>query len=268
MTAISPAKIKLQATRLAENYTQPGNFVFGLHELLKSYSDQTHRPGRSGSLSKLLMSYNVPQPVLNQILLAMKAFAHSDPLGMVGLCDSLWTEPCLEHQLLSTMLIGLISVDQPEVVIGLLKKWSETVTERRVRQSLIENSTSRLRKETPLMMFQLIQDWLKSSRTEVQQLGLQSLIILVKDPDFQNLPLVFQYIIPMIRSIPASLRPDLIDLLKILSHTSPSETAHAIRTALQAGDNPDAARITRLTLPLFPTDIKDNLRQALKSTQK
>src|SRR4030043_489754 len=101
MPAISPAKLKLQTARLAEQYTQPGVFVRELHALLKIYADHSHRPGQSGTPSALIESYNVHPPVLRQINLSMKQIVERDPSGTLELCDALWGESYLEHRLLA-----------------------------------------------------------------------------------------------------------------------------------------------------------------------
>ena len=264
MPAISPAKLKLQTARLAEQYTQPGVFVRAMHTLLKSYADNTHRPGRSGTPSALIESYNVPQPVMRYLWVAMKPVVDQDPQRILELCDVLWTEPYLEHRLLACTLLGQVPVIQPEPIALRLERWTQTVPEPRLVGVVIEHGMARLRSEAPNTLLILIEAWLQSSNIYVQQLGLRALIPQVEDPGFQNLPAVFHLLTPFLRSIPPPLRPDLVDLLEKLALRSPSETAYTLRTALGSADNPDTAWLTRQVFPMFPVEIKNGLRQAIK----
>jgi hypothetical protein len=94
---------------------------------------------------------------------------------------------------------------------------------------------------------------------------LHSLLYLVEDPDFENLPAVFFLITPFLRSTPSSLRHDLVDLLEKLALRSPQETAFILRSAIGVTNNSDAAWLTRQMLSIFPPEIGNDLRQAMKN---
>lgn len=268
MPAISPAKLKLQAARLAEQYTQPGVFLREMHALLKTYADQTHRPGQSGTPAALIESYNVPQPVMRYLWVAIKPLVDKDPQKILELCDKLWAEPYLEHRLLACMLLGQVPVTQSEPVAMRLESWTQAIPEPRLVGVVIEHGMERLRSDAPDTLLKLIEAWLQNSNIYVQQLGLRSLIPQVEDPGFQNLPAVFHLLTPFLRLTPLPLRPDLVDLLEKLALRSPSETAYTLRIALGSADNPDTAWLTRQVFPMFPDELKDSLRQAIKKKLK
>lgn len=264
MSAILPARLKLQTARLAEFYTQPGIFVREMHILLKLYADQTHRPGQSGATSTLIESYNVPQPVMRQLCLAVKPIIENDTFKTLELCDTLWLEPYLEHRLLACTLLGQVPVTQPEPVFQRLVSWTNNVSHHRLKRAVIDQGMARLRSESPGIVLKLIEEWLHSTNIFVQQLGLQALIPQIEEPDFQNIPGVFRLLAPFLRNAPPPIRPDLIDLLNKLAMKAPIETAYTLHRTLEASDNPDTAWLTRQVLPIFPDGVKMNLRQALK----
>jgi hypothetical protein len=268
MTAISPAKLKLQTARLAEQYTQPGVFVREMHTLLNLYADHTHRRGQSGTPSALMEAYNAPPPVMRQINLAMKPIAEGDPSASLRLCDALWSEPTLEHRLLACVLLGQIPVSQAEAVFQRLERWTEVAPEQRLMRAVIEQGMRRLRQESPSTLLKLVEEWLHSPKFSIQQLGLRALIPQVEDMKFLNLPAVYRLLLPFMRRSVSALRPDLVELLRKLVNRSPNETAYSLRAALQAPDNPDAAWLTRQVLAEFPKPIQDSLRQAMKNSMK
>lgn len=268
MPAISPAKLKLQTTRLAEQYTQPGIFVRELHKLLSSYADNTQRPSQSGAPSALIESYNVHTPVMRQIQLSLKAIPANDPHGALELCDALWSEPFLEHRLLACTMLGLVPISQSETIVTRLEYWTQTVPEHRLLMALIDQGMARLRQESPDMVLELVDSWLKSPDLRFQQFGLRALLPLVTQPGFQNLPAVFHLLTPFLRRSPTSIRPDMVELLSALTQRFPSETAYTLKTTLGAADNPDTAWIIRQVLPEFAKPIQDGLKKAMKNSIK
>lgn len=266
MPAISPAKLKLQTARLAEQYAQPGVYVRELHALLKLYADHTHRAGQSGLPSALLESYNVPAPVMRQINLSMKPTVELDPEALLQLCDALWSEPFLEHRLLACTLLGQIPVVQPEPIFQRLESWAQGTPEHHLMRAVIDQGMRRMRQDAPSAVLKLVEEWLQSSEVNLQQLGLRALITQVEEPRFHNLPAVYRLITPFIRSAASAIRPDVVELVKVLAERSPNETAYTLRTALKAPEGAPAAWLTRQVLPEFPKAIQDSLRQAMKTS--
>jgi hypothetical protein len=268
MPAISPAKLKLQTARLAEHYTQPGVFVRELHALLNLYADNTHRPGQSGIPSALMEAYNVPAPVMRQINLAMKPIIEENPDALLALCDALWSEEYLEHRLLACTLLGQAPVSPAHPIFQRLERWTQVAPEQRLLRAVIEQGMLRLRQESPGMVLILVEEWLESPKASIQQIGLRALIPQVQDPKFHNLPAVYRLIMPFIREAASLIRPDLVELTRVLVMRSPNETAYTLRTVLQTPNNEQAAWLTRKVLAEFPKAIQDSLRLAMKESQK
>lgn len=268
MPAISPAKLKIQADRLAKHFTQPAVFVRTMHALLTQYTDYTHRQGQSGTSLGLISSYNVPVIVLHYIVMALEPIIAKDIEGTLALCDRLWSEQHLEHRLLACMLLGQVPVSDPELIFVRLQKWIEPISEYSLMNILVEHGTKRLRAESPSTIMRLVEDCLSSSSEHVQQFGLRTLIAQIENPKFSNLPAVFRLIAPLVRSSPLTLRADLIELVEKLARRSPSETAYILHYCLDSEDNSDAAKITRRVLFLFSDEIKDSLKLVIKNRRK
>lgn len=266
MPAISPSKLKIQSSRLAENFYQPGVFIQEMHTLLEFYADNTHRPGKSMIASALLHSYNVPPPVLQEIFKAVEPLALSDSENTVLLCDQLWNESCLEHRKIACKLLGLVSVELVDTTHQRLETWAQTINNEQFLDYMAFHCWARVRKVSPNLLIQFSDQWLKSSDLNLQRLALQTLIHLVEDASFQNLPAVFYLLAPYFRSTPPNIRPSLVKLLQSLAQKSPIETATLLKSVLEQSQNSNAAWLTRQAMRHFPHDIQNLLRQTLRKT--
>jgi hypothetical protein len=260
--------LKIQTARLAETFSSPDVFVRGLHELLDEYSDRTYRPGQAGEPPPLLKAYNVPPPVLRQVLKELSPYGFQDRIAILGLCRRLWNEPIYEFRQLAISLLSQVAPDPPEDIFELVKAWAVPSTELRLLSALFTKGLTRVRKEQPEHYLRQVQRWLASSSIFKKQLGLQSLLPLLAEPGFDNLPVLFRMLAPLVRSAPLPLRPDLLEIVQWLARRSPKEAAFFLRQNLAVvTDNPGTAWLARHSLGFFPPDIQANLRNALREAR-
>jgi len=260
MPAIQPARLRQQASLLAEYYDQPAAFVRSLHHLFDIYADRTHRSGQVGEPSPLLAAYNVKPPVLRQVLRELAPLAASRPEQALDLCDALWEQPYLEFRLLGATLLGQVSGQPAELILNRVAAWVKAGQEDRLIRALLTQGLAGLRREDPDRLMELIEEWLDSPDVYYQKLGLRTLAPVAADPDFENLPVFFRLITGLVREAPLPLRPDLLDLLATLAHRTPRETAYYLRQSLDATHSSATAWLIRQSLREFPVDIQDGLR--------
>ena len=110
----------------------------------------------------------------------------------------------------------------------------------------------------------MAQNWLLADDRFLKLLGLRTLIPIIEDPEFENLPIFYRMIQPLTRSAHPSLRQDLLDVLSALAERSPKETAFFLRQTLDMPSAADTAWLIRQTLPVFPTDTQAGLREAVR----
>lgn len=267
MPAIQPARLKLQASLLAEHFEQPAAFLRSLHYLLDFYSDRAVRHGESGKPRSLMPSYNVRAPVLRHLLLELEPLAEKDPAAGLSLSDALWGQNSLEFRLLACMLLGKIPLTPVDAVLERVQSWSRDDLEEALTTAILTSGLARIRKEQPQIVIQLSRDWLKDPGLYYQQLGLRILPTMISNPEFQNLPSFFPLIQPFILKSHPSLRPDLLDVIKTLAHRSPRETAYFLRQLLDMPENPDTGFIIRQCLEDFPEDIQLSIRKKMKEKE-
>lgn len=267
MPAIQPARMKIQVAQLNEKIRQPEAFVRHLHDLLDFYADRTYRPGQFGEPPPLLATYKTPAPVMRQIERETAALATADPLAALALVDALWAEPVIEFRQLAIALLGRISTNPPEPVLSRLEAWIASEPENRVLEVILQQGLTRIRHESPNIYYPLVEEWLKADEIYPRQAGLHALRHLVEDPEFENLPVVFRLLAPLLHMPPSPLRSELVAVLRTLAHRFPQEASYILRQNLSA-DSPDTIWLARQVLNDFPTEIQASLRETLRSFPK
>jgi hypothetical protein len=266
MPAIQPARLKHQTAHLAAVFEQPEEFQKALVNLLNFYADHTHRAGQIVVPLPLLEAYQVPGPVLREIIFELKPIARAKPQATLQLSQYIWQEPILECRLIASALIGQIPPFPPEKPAQLIQEWLETKPENRILQTLIDQGMSRLRREQTLFYLEMVKEWLSRSSFDHRRYGLWALYYLAIDPDYRNLPEIYYLLIPFLRSIPNELRPDILNILQNLAHHAPQETAYFLKQNLNRSDASDIIWLTRQLIQEFPQPIQENLRESLRFT--
>lgn len=268
MPAIQPARLKQQARRITEHYRDPVVYVRELHKLFDFYSDRARRPGKAGRPDPLIQAYNVRPPVLRSLAQELLASAREERSAVLVLCDALWEEPYLEFRYLSAALLGQISPIPTDSITERLKRWITPQLELHLIETLLSTGVERLHREQPRAQLDLINDWLMTTDHFRRQLALRSLLPLIRNPEFENLPVFFRMIQPLCQVVPANLRPDLLDVIAALAQRSPQETAYFLRQTLSFSDAADAPWLIRQSLAKFPPEIQAGLRSALRAVDR
>jgi hypothetical protein len=263
MPAIDLARLKTQAARLSEKFSEPEAFVRGLHELFDFYTNRTIRSAQIAQRLSL-PTYRTPKPVLRQIESELEPLADAHPLEAVALTNALWKAGFLETRLLATRLLGMIQPVQAMPALTRLPDWLAQSTDKEIRQALLTDTLTRLRHENPEALFLLLEDWLKSPRTALQVWGLRALVPVLNEPDFENLPAVFRILRPAIEAAGPSTQLDLKACLAALARVSLTETLYFLDEILTAKPSAMLLRTLRRILPSLPSDLQSGLRDVLR----
>jgi hypothetical protein len=108
---------------------------------------------------------------------------------------------------------------------------------------------------------------LESKQAHDQIFGLQSLIPLIDDEDFHNLPRIYTLIQPLVRQPASRSLFTLQKVLEALARRSPVETVFNLKLILQSKFAPDVPRLMRRLITAFPEEQAQSLRLALKDAQ-
>jgi hypothetical protein len=263
MPAIDLARLKTQAARLSEKFSEPEGFIHDLNELLDYY---TNRTIRSAQLVRRLSlhTFRTPKPVIRQIERELEPLAEKYPLEGVALTNALWKAMSQESRLLAASLLGMIPPAQAIPALTRLPEWLHQSSDEVIRHALLTDALVRLRKENAEALFILVEDWLKSPRPSVQIWGLRALVPLFNEPGFENLPAVFRILRPAVETAGPSTQLDLQACLSALSRVSLTETLFFLREILGGKSSPMLLRTLRRMLPALPPELQAGLRESLR----
>jgi DNA alkylation repair enzyme len=263
MPAIQPDLLKRQTAQIAASFQSSEKFIRLLQEHLDWYSDRTRRRGLNSPPPPLLHTYRVPEQVMRELLHQLAPLAEEDPAAALQLADDLWRVENLECRRLAVHLLAWTPVDTPKPVEDRINRWARPGEETEILELLLTAGTARYRQEAPDRFLRLAKDWLTSTNSPTQALGLRLLTGLVNDTAFSNLPVIFMRIKNLIQTAPPELQPDLQEIIRALAGRSSKETAFFLHECLIGSQSPGTAYLVRKSMDLFPAETQIKLRETL-----
>ena len=263
MPTIDLAKLKKQAAQLADLFDQPAAFICELNEMLNLYVNHSLRTRDAVAPSSVLPTYRTPSVILRRIESELSPLATKNADQDLELADELWDAGYLETHLLAAFLLGHISPKEDRL-LARLTAWTQKVRDPNVRTTLLTNSLARLRKETPEQFLSLVTEWFYPHRQQFWSNGLQALLPLIKNPEFENIPSIFDIVEPIIQAAPTILQSDIENIIIALYQASPTETNYFIKNILEKSENPQTTVTLRRISPSFPKALQSNLREQLR----
>jgi hypothetical protein len=264
MPAIDLARLKSQAARLADSFSNHMAFLRELHELLELYTNRTMRASRVAKHLSL-PTFHTPAPVLRQIERELTPLANQSPIKGVILAAELWKDASLESRLLAAHLIGMIPPSDAIPLLTRLPDWLTQSSDKAIHHALLTGSFTRIRRENPEAFFLLLEDWLNSPRASLQIWGMQALIPLLNDPNFENLPAVFRILRPSVLAAGPSTQMELQACVAALERISLTETIFYMRELFLSDHSPLFLRTLRRMLPAFSPELQTALRDMLRT---
>jgi hypothetical protein len=266
MPAIDLARLRKQAARLADFFFLPEEFMKHLRETLDFYVNYTLRTKENVAPGSNLKTYRTPPAVLTQIENEIKQTAEENPHFALELADILWDEGSLETCLLAAFLLGRIP-PQEERLLPRLTAWTQQVRDPDVRSALLSTSLTRMRKETPNQFLNLIREYFHPERSRTWSSGIQALLPMIADTNYNNLPPILDLVEPIIEEAPSSLQNNLSDLIIALYRASANETIFLLKHILERTENPMTVITLRRISVNFPPPLQKELQELLRPRQ-
>jgi hypothetical protein len=268
MPAIQLARLKIQVTELLTYFTQPADFLRELHTMLDFYADRTRRSGQSGKPKPLIQAYNVPRQVMRRIESDITPLVDADPDSALILADRLWLDAWYESRILAIAILGMLPPEPIGVIIDRLQAWGKGCRDDALLASLLDKGAAPVRSGYPNEYFVMVENWLSSGDVLSRKVGLRAMPALIQNPDFENLPALYRLLAPQVRESTSALEADLIQVVRSLGRRSPQETAYFLQQNLKAPHKSGLGLITRKSLDVFPPDLEESLRKALRERMR
>ncbi|HUH98676.1 MAG TPA: DNA alkylation repair protein [Anaerolineales bacterium] len=264
MPAIDLTRLRKQAARLADFFFVPDEFIRHLHEMLDFYVDRSRRQPPAIAPSAELPFYHTPDVILKQIEQEIHRPAADYPDAALELADRLWDAGYLETRRLAAFLLGQLPPDEGRL-LARLTAWTQQTHDPLLQAQLLDQGLRRMRKESPEQFLELIAQWLQPERRRFWSNGLQAAISAVSDPSFTNLPPLLRLLEPIVKAAPAQLQTEIEDFVLGLYKLSPTETLYFLRQVLATSGDPMTAITFRRISPSFPAELKEGIRELIRS---
>jgi hypothetical protein len=264
MPAVELTRLQTQIRLAAREYSSAEQFVKQLSTVYEFYSDRTFNPLASGKRPLSADAYNVTPLINRQFELEFGKLCQDNPLSSLDVIDRLWEETKLEPRQLAAALLGKIPLEYSAEVIDRLQDWSLPTEDRDLIAFLHNRGSARLRREDIDQWLAVIQGWLESKDSYDQVFGLQSLLPMIKDSDFHNLPRIFE-MLSLVISFPLTrILTTLQKVIEALAARSPVETVFYLKSVIAKPHSAELPRLFRRLLPVFPAEQAASLRLVLR----
>jgi hypothetical protein len=264
MTAINPAKLKIQCAELGESFQNLPLFTTGLHDLLAFYSARI----RQTNLSKTpltLQTYQVPAPVLRALELEFCELIEEYPDEGFLLIDALWKEEWLEFRQLAASLLGYLPITAPKKVLDRIQIWIRNSTSEELNRLIMTKSVTQLAVEKPSQVLELLKSLASSNIRADRQTALFGLLQFGEDPSFDNLPKIFNILRDILHIDESAYIKEISAVIHSLQRKSDQETAYFLVRQMATAPKPRIFRVIRQVLGFFSKESQQVLKESLNN---
>lgn len=263
MPAIDIARLRTQSAVLVQKFDQPAAFVAELHNILDLYAERTVHQRPLASPISILPAYRVPLAVMRQMEMELSPLAATFPEQAMALTDTLWQDGYLECRMLAANLLGKIHPETP-TLLERITTWVARTSDEQLRMALLRTSLTRIRQESTHKFLHLMRIWFDPSSPKMWASAIHAVIPLIEDPKYENLPPIYNFLSPVIKSMPSIMQNDLADLINALYKASPVETIHFLRQNVVSTTSRQLPVSLRRILPQLPSSLRPIILDVLR----
>lgn len=264
MTAINPARLKIQTAELGELIGQADKFVPQLHDLLLFYSARV----RQTSLSRTpltLQAYQVPEPVIQALETEIADRLEGDSEAGYSLVEALWKERWVEFRRLAVHVLGILPTEEPDRILSQIQIWLEKCNSEDIRRLLMTEGMTRLATEKPEQSLLFLKELISSGSKENHQAVLFGLELFAKNPSYANLPLLYKFLSQILRGEENGLVKEISTLLLVLASRSEQEVTYFLIKHLDPPSKPRIYRVIRQVIRQLSPENQRLLREKMET---
>lgn len=265
MPAIEFSRLRTKIELLGRVYHQPGQFLKDLQDLYFFYSDLTFQTGKFNAANvNALQTYRTPVIINRELERLLRPRALAEPEETLKIIDILWQTKFLEPCQLAAGLLGSLSIEHADAVVERIQTWSLAGEKTELLDMLHIKATESIRRESPALWIATLRSWVDSKDPALQKFGVLGLMPLLNDPDQDNLPIIFDFLQPVIAKPDPHLAVSLLSIIETLAQKSESETVYFLKQIIKESANPDLPRFIRRALPAFSEKAQLSLKNCLR----
>jgi hypothetical protein len=262
MTAINPARLKIQSAKVAQSFLDPKQLILDLHELFIFYSARI----REISLSRSpvgIQAYQIPKPVYSTLELELTPQITQHPEKSFVVIDALWKEDWIEFRQLAVNLLGLIPSEFYDDILERIQDWLTSSPTEELRQQIINKGLRKVAVDKQDQVLAYLETLATRRDQQLQQGALYGLLFFAEDLDFENFPRLFRILGDILLDNKQNFIKEITQIIHTLRKRSEKETANFLVRQLTKASKPLISRITRQVLRDFSDESQLILRQGL-----
>ena len=264
MPAIEFSRLRTKIELLAKVFDQPGQFIKDLNDLYFFYSDLTFLANHPNSPGGIHPTFRTPAIINRELERAFRPLAVSRPLQTLVIIDHLWETKILEPCQLAAALLGDLPIVHAQAVLERIHSWTLSGDNPDLIETLHTRGTLTIRRENQSLWLATLSGWQTSREGILNKHSILGLLPFMNDPDFTNLPIVFDFLQPIMLDLDAKLVYTLLTLIDKLAQKSEPETVFFLKQVIMTSKSPALPRFIRRTLSSFSEEAQNSLKNFLR----
>jgi hypothetical protein len=261
MSAVNPSRLAMEVEELGDLVTDPAALRRACLNLLDFYADRTQRSGSSTVKRSASKAFHVPRPVVRALSIKLKALTQAKPDIAWPAASALWEAGYREMRALA---IAILNVQTDPSVPQMAEVWASNCSDHTLQAMLSGTGLEGWRRADSAKFLTQVEAWSNATENRIRVFALLSLHAAVDDPNFEDLPTVFQLCEGLAGKVRGEERRALYALVTALAHRSPPEAARFLTDELARGDA-GARRMIENTLSAFPRRQRELLQRTLSA---
>ena len=271
MPAFDLAEFDQQVSVLLRAFSRPTEFLSTLKAVFERYGLPSHRTGMSVE-GVPEPAYHISELILRQIEIALLPLIDENQGIVLRLADVLWKDRYYEVRLLGAYLVGKAPLEPASAIVDFLKRSIIDTDEPDMQILLLTRGSERLRREESSYWLVTLEEWLHQPQEIDTLIGLRSLLSVVEDPFFENIPPVFRMVEPFLLDVSRKQESVMRLLIAALSRRTPIETAYFLQEVIPYFENERSLSLVRSCLEYFEGEnqllVRDSLRLKMAAGKK
>jgi len=271
MPAFDLAEFERQMSVLQRTFSRPTEFLPTLKAVFERYGLPSHRTGNAVK-GVPEPAYHVSELILRQIELALLPLVHENQGIVLRLADVLWKDRYYEVRMLGAYLVGKAPLEPSSAIVDFLKRSITATDELDMQVLLLARGSERLRREESAYWLETLEEWLHLPQEMDTRIGLRSLLSIVEDQSFENIPPVFRMLEPFLLDVSREQESVLRLLIAALAKRTPIETAYFLQEVIPYFENERSLSLVRSCLEYFEDEnqllVRDSLRLKMTAGRK
>jgi len=226
---IDPAHLRARTDRIVVQFPEPEAAAASVRRLLDDYADRAHTLSPRMVSSAGGFAYKTAPPVVRAIAVALRTPALADPLAALRLADALWAGGSREERRLAAEVLGTVASYAVTDALEVVERWALSLESGETADALADLGLGPLFRTNPTRFLDLARHWVASPARWVRRLALASVLPVLKERQWDNVPEALAVVRPAMHDTDAEVRRAAGAVLTALGPRSPREVARFLR---------------------------------------